>query len=108
MIVLSYMDTKIENPLVIDTTNTVKKDEKVFEQNNKTGEGEGDEKKEGEDKKGEGKDDNGDDVNVLSGDNKVDVDITPDVKSNDVYLQLCSCSMVFNCFTSDSTAKNSD
>ena len=33
MIVLSYMDTKIENPLVIDTTNTVKKDEKVFEQN---------------------------------------------------------------------------
>ena len=48
------------------------------------------------------------DVNVLSGDNKVDVDIEPDVKSNDVYLQLCSCSVVFNCLTKDSTAKNSD
>jgi len=48
------------------------------------------------------------DVNVLSGDNKVDVDIEPDVKSNDVYLQLCSCSLVFNCLTKDSTAKNSD
>jgi hypothetical protein len=49
-----------------------------------------------------------DDVNVLSGDNKIDVGIKPDVKSNDVYLQLCSCSLVFNCFTRDSTAKNSD
>lgn len=48
------------------------------------------------------------DVNVLSGDNKIDVDIEPDVKSNDVYLQLCSCSLVFNCLTKDSTAKNSD
>jgi hypothetical protein len=48
------------------------------------------------------------DINVLSGDNKVDVDIEPDVKSNDVYLQLCSCSIVFNCLTKDSTAKNSD
>jgi len=43
-----------------------------------------------------------DDVNVLSGDNKVDVDIEPDVKSNDVYLQLCSCSLVFNCFSNNS------
>jgi hypothetical protein len=49
-----------------------------------------------------------DDINVLSGDNKIDVGIKPDVKSNDVYLQLCSCSMVFNCFTRNSTAKNSD
>jgi len=49
-----------------------------------------------------------DDINVLSGDNKIDVGIKPDVKSNDVYLQLCSCSLVFNCFTRDSTAKNSD
>jgi hypothetical protein len=49
-----------------------------------------------------------DNVNVLSGDNKVNVDIEPDVKSNDVYLQLCSCSLVFNCLTKDSTAKNSD
>jgi hypothetical protein len=48
------------------------------------------------------------DINVLSGDNKIDVGIKPDVKSNDVYLQLCSCSLVFNCFTRDSTAKNSD
>ena len=51
---------------------------------------------------------NDDDINVLSGDNKVDVDIKPDVKSNDLYLQLCSCSIVFNCFTRNSTAKNSD
>jgi hypothetical protein len=49
-----------------------------------------------------------DDINVLSGDNKIDVGIKPDVKSNDIYLQLCSCSMVFNCFTRNSTAKNSD
>ena len=49
-----------------------------------------------------------DDINVLSGDNKIDVGIKPDVKSNDVYLQLCSCSLVFNCFTTNSTAKNSD
>ena len=49
-----------------------------------------------------------DDINVLSGDNKIDVGIKPDVKSNDVYLQLCSCSLVFNCFTRNSTAKNSD
>jgi hypothetical protein len=52
--------------------------------------------------------DEDDDINVLSGDNKIDVGIKPDVKSNDVYLQLCSCSMVFNCFTRNSTAKNSD
>jgi hypothetical protein len=51
---------------------------------------------------------NNDDINVLSGDNKIDVGIKPDVKSNDVYLQLCSCSLVFNCFTTNSTAKNSD
>ena len=50
--------------------------------------------------------DKDDDVNVLSGDNKVDVDIEPDVKSNDVYLQFCSCSIIFNCFTKNSTAKN--
>jgi len=49
-----------------------------------------------------------DDINVLSGDNKVDVEIEPKVKGNDVYLQFCSCSLVFNCFTKDSVAKNSD
>ena len=91
--VFPYMDTKIENPLVIDT---VKNNEKGFAINVKTSK---DETNDG---------DEGDDVNVLSGDNKVDVDIAPDVKSNDVYLQLCSCSMVFNCFTRNSTAKNSD
>jgi hypothetical protein len=58
------------------------------------------------DRTGDNNDD--DDINVLSGDNKIDVGIKPDVKSNDVYLQLCSCSMVFNCFTRNSTAKNSD
>ena len=52
--------------------------------------------------------DKDDDINVLSGDNKINVGIKPDVKSNDVYLQLCSCSMVSNCFTQNSTAKNSD
>jgi hypothetical protein len=43
------------------------------------------------------------DVNVLSGDNKVDVEIEPDVKSNNVYVQLCSCSLslVFNCFSTN-------
>jgi len=40
----------------------------------------------------------GDDVNALS-DNKVGVEIEPDVKSNNVHLQLCSCSIVLNCFT---------
>jgi hypothetical protein len=42
-----------------------------------------------------------DDINVLSGDNKVDVEIEPDVKSNKVYIQLCSCScfLAFNCFS---------
>ena len=54
----------------------------------------------------EKKNNSDDDVNVLSGNNKIDVDIEPDVKSNDVYLQLCSCSIVFNCFTRNSTAKN--
>ena len=54
------------------------------------------------------KEQNQDDINVLSGDNKVDVDIVPEVKSNDVYLQLCSFSVVLNCFTKDSVAKNSD
>ena len=51
---------------------------------------------------------NQDDINVLSGDNKVDVDIEPEVKSTDVSLQICSCSVVLNCFTKDSVAKNSD
>jgi hypothetical protein len=37
-----------------------------------------------------------DDVNVLSGDNKVDVDITPDLQN--IRLQICSCSLIFNCF----------
>ena len=31
--------------------------------------------------------------------NKVDVDIEPDVKSNDVKLSLCSLSCIFNCFS---------
>ena len=40
-----------------------------------------------------------DDINALS-DNKVDVEIEPDVKSNDVVVQICSCSLIFNCFSS--------
>lgn len=47
------------------------------------------------------------DVNVLSGDNKVDVDIEPDVKSNDIkmYIQLCSCSIIFHCFSNNTNNK---
>jgi hypothetical protein len=46
---------------------------------------------------------NDDDVNVLSGDNKVDVDIEPDVKENKVnmYVQICSCSIIFHCFSNN-------
>lgn len=41
-----------------------------------------------------------DDINALS-DNKVSVDIDPNVKSNTVPIQICSCSfsLVFHCFT---------
>jgi hypothetical protein len=44
-----------------------------------------------------------DDVNVLSGDNKVDVEIEPDVKSNKInmYVQICSCSIIFHCFSNN-------
>lgn len=31
--------------------------------------------------------------------NKVDVEIEPDVKSNDVKISLCSLSCIFNCFS---------
>lgn len=31
--------------------------------------------------------------------NKVDVEIEPDVKSNNVVVQICSCSLVCNCFS---------
>ena len=41
-----------------------------------------------------------DDIRALS-DNKVDVEIEPDVKSNNVHVQMCSCSIVFNCFKPD-------
>ena len=43
------------------------------------------------------------DVNVLSGDNKVDVEIEPDVKSNKInmYVQVCSCSIIFHCFSNN-------
>ena len=46
------------------------------------------------------------DINVLSGDNKVDVDIEPDVKADGFILQICSCSFIFNCFTNNSREKN--
>lgn len=35
----------------------------------------------------------------LLDDNQVDVDIDPNVKSNDVKIQLCSCSIVLYCFS---------
>ena len=40
------------------------------------------------------------DIKALS-DNKVEVEIEPDVKSNNVNVQMCSCSIVFNCFKPD-------
>jgi hypothetical protein len=46
------------------------------------------------------------DVKILDGDNKVDVDIEPDVKHNVTNIQLCSCSIILNCFTRNTTAKN--
>ena len=46
-----------------------------------------------------------DDINALS-DNKVDVEIEPDVKSNRVHLQLCSCSIILNCFTRSNANKD--
>jgi len=49
------------------------------------------------------KDDTDSDVNVLGGDNKVDVEIEPDVKSNKVnmYVQICSFSIIFHCFSNN-------
>ncbi len=49
-----------------------------------------------------------DDVNLLSGDNKVDVEIEPDVKANktNLYIQLCSCSMIFHCFSNNTKKTN--
>ena len=47
------------------------------------------------------------DVNVLSGDNKVDVEIEPDVKANKInmYVQICSCSVIFHCFSNNKSEK---
>ena len=39
-----------------------------------------------------------DDINALSG-NRVGVEIEPDVKANRVIVQMCSCSVVWNCFS---------
>jgi len=38
------------------------------------------------------------DIKALSN-NKVDVEIEPDVKSNKINLQMCYCPIVFYCFT---------
>lgn len=43
-------------------------------------------------------------LNALS-DNKVDVEIEPDVKSNNVVIQICSCSIVWNCFSNRDAEK---
>ena len=50
------------------------------------------------DKNKESNDHKEEDINALS-DNKVDVEIEPDVKSNRVNIQICSCSFILNCFT---------
>ena len=46
------------------------------------------------------------DMKILDGDNKVDVEIEPDVKNNTTNIQLCSCSIIFNCFTRNTMSKN--
>lgn len=46
------------------------------------------------------------DVKILDGDNKVDVEIEPDVKNNTTNIQLCSCSIILNCFTRNTMSKN--
>ena len=45
-----------------------------------------------------GMDKDQEDINALSG-NKVGVEIEPDVKANRVVVQMCSCSIVWNCFS---------
>jgi hypothetical protein len=42
--------------------------------------------------------DSNEDINALAN-NNVGVDIDPNVKSNNVNIQMCSCSIVFNCFS---------
>lgn len=44
------------------------------------------------------KEEDQEDINALSG-NKVGVEIEPDVKANRVIVQICSCSIVWNCFS---------
>jgi hypothetical protein len=46
------------------------------------------------------------DVKILDGDNKVDVEIEPDVKNNTTNIQICSCSIILNCFTRNTMSKN--
>jgi hypothetical protein len=39
--------------------------------------------------------------------NKIDVDIEPDVKSNNVNLQMCNCTFIFKCFSPDKDKQQS-
>jgi len=39
--------------------------------------------------------------------NKIDVDIEPDVKSNNVNLQMCNCTFIFKCFSPDKDEQKS-
>lgn len=41
----------------------------------------------------------GEEGNDTLSDNKVKVAIDPDVNANKVYIQICSCSLLLNCFT---------
>lgn len=50
-------------------------------------------------------DDSNEDINALAN-NNVAVDIDPNVKSNNVNVQMCSCSIVFNCFSPNKPAVN--
>jgi hypothetical protein len=46
------------------------------------------------------------DLNALNN-AKVDVDIEPDVKSNNVNLQMCNCTFIFKCFSPDKEEQKS-
>ena len=45
-------------------------------------------------------------LNALNNDT-VDVDIEPDVKSNNVNLQMCNCTFIFKCFSPDKDKQKS-
>jgi hypothetical protein len=45
-------------------------------------------------------------MNAQADGNQIGVEIEPDVKANSVYMHLCSCSFIINCFTRDTVTTN--